>query len=160
MDCYKGGINMYQISKKIVPKQRVVFIHYEGPIRDANKVFPKVFMSVKGKVNGAPFFRYIKMKPNNGLATVQLCVPTEETPSNHLVQTQELEEVEVLSTTHHGSYETIMNAYSALDDYANKNKLKLTPPWSEVFIKGPGRFLKGNPKEYITEIHFPYEEIK
>jgi len=31
-------------------------------------------------------------------------------------------------------------------------------PFREVYIKGPGMFLKGNPEKYITEIIFPLEK--
>ncbi|HBH0630399.1 TPA: AraC family transcriptional regulator, partial [Clostridioides difficile] len=31
-------------------------------------------------------------------------------------------------------------------------------PWREVFIKGPGMLIKGNPDNYITEIIFPLKE--
>ncbi len=48
--------------------------------------------------------------------------------------------------------------YAAIDSYAEQNKLKLCPPFREVFIKGPGMFLKGNPDKYITEIQFPIQE--
>lgn len=36
-----------------------------------------------------------------------------------------------------------------------ENNQKIVPPFWEVFIKGPGMILKGNPDKYITEIQFP-----
>lgn len=56
------------------------------------------------------------------------------------------------------AYETLTSAYAAIDSYAAENQLKLCPPFREVFIKGPGMFLKGNPEKYITEIQFPVQE--
>ena len=47
--------------------------------------------------------------------------------------------------------------YIAIDEYAANHKLKLLPPFREVYIKGPGMFLKGNPNKYVTEIVFPIE---
>lgn len=37
-------------------------------------------------------------------------------------------------------------------------EIRETPPFREVFIKGPGMLIKGNPDKYITEIHFPIKE--
>lgn len=39
-----------------------------------------------------------------------------------------------------------------------EHHLRLQMPFREVFIKGPGMILKGNPEKYITEILFPIEE--
>lgn len=56
------------------------------------------------------------------------------------------------------NYETMNSAYEAIDRYAQENSLTLQPPFREVYIKGPGMFLKGNFNKYITEILFPVKE--
>lgn len=55
----------------------------------------------------------------------------------------------------------LLTLYNALDKYAAdaaENKLILIPPFREVFIKGPGMFVKGNPDKYITEIQSPIKK--
>lgn len=48
--------------------------------------------------------------------------------------------------------------YRGIEKYAQQNGVKLKCEFREVFIKGPGMILKGNPEKYITEVIFPIEE--
>lgn len=124
----------YQIEIREIPPIRVAYTKYRGIAAEANKVFPNVFKSVRGKTNGAPFFSYLAMNPETKQGDMELCV------------------------THVGSYETLPLAYDAIDKYAADNGLLLEPPFREVFIKGPGMLMRGNPDKYITEIQFPVKE--
>jgi len=86
----------YQIEIRDIEPIRVAFIKYKGIVTKANKVFPNVFKSIRGKSNGAPFFCYYAMDQQTRIG--------------------------------------------------------------EIYIKGPGMVLKGNPNKYITEILFPIKE--
>lgn len=66
--------------------------------------------------------------------------------------------IKAVCVTHIGSYETLNNAYAEIDRYTAENGLQLMSPFREVFIKGPGMMLKGNPEKYVTEILFPIQE--
>ena len=89
---------------------------------------------------------------------MELCVPTAATPAARDVCVQELPPVRALCVTHTGPYETLGDAYAAIDRYAAEHRLRLAPPFREVFIKGPGMLVRGNPEKYITEIQFPIGE--
>lgn len=89
---------------------------------------------------------------------MELCVPTEMMPNGNGVEIKELPRIKAVCLTHIGSYETLFHAYTAIDEYAKENKLILAPPFREVFIKGPGMLMKGNPDKYITEVQFPIVE--
>ncbi|MEW9095977.1 MAG: GyrI-like domain-containing protein [Clostridiaceae bacterium] len=148
----------YQIEIKDIEPIRVAFMRYKGIVTEANKVFPNVFKSIGGKANGAPFFNYYAIDPKTKIGELELCVPTAETPTVNGVEVKEFPRIKVVYVTHIGSYETMHNAYVAIDEYAEEHNLTLQPPFREVFIKGPGMFLKGNPNKYITEILFPIKE--
>lgn len=147
-----------QIEIRDIEPIRVAYMRYEGIATEANKVFPKVFQSVCGKTNGAPFFNYISMNPETRIGVMELCVPTAETPLGNGMEVKELPRFKAVCATHIGAYETLNDAYTAIDLYAAENGLKLMPPFREVFIKGPGMRLKGNPEKYVTEILFPIRE--
>ena len=121
----------YKVEIKELEPIRVAFMKYNGIATEANKVFPNVFKSIRGKVDGAPLFNYIKMDSQSKIGTIELCVPTQD---------------------------SLKMAYDAIDKYAMENHINLMPPFREVFIKGPGMILKGNPNKYITEIQFPIKE--
>lgn len=148
----------YEIEIRDIEPIRVAYIRYQGIATEANKVFPKVFQSVRGKTNGAPFFNYLSMNPETKTGDMELCVPTAEVPAGNGIEIKEMPRIKAVCVTHIGSYETLNNAYAAIDKYAAENSLKLVPPFREVFIKGPGMMLKGNPDKYVTEILFPIKE--
>jgi effector-binding domain-containing protein len=148
----------YQIEIRDIEPIRVAFLRYKGIAAEANKVFPNVFKSVRGKTNGAPFFCYYVMNPETKMGEMDLCVPTSETPAGNGIEVKEMPRIRAVCVTHIGSYETLYKAYGAIDQYAAEHNLQLQPPFREVFIKGPGMLLKGNPAQYITEILFPIRE--
>lgn len=148
----------YTVEIKDIEPIRVAFIKYKGIAAKANKVFPSVFKSIGGKVNGAPFFCYYVMDPESKIGEMELCVPTAEEPNGNGINVKEMPRIKAVCVTHIGSYETMNYAYEAIYSYAKENKLILQPPFREVYIKGPGMFLKGNPNKYITEIQFPVKE--
>lgn len=148
----------YIIEIRDIEPIRVASLRYKGIATEANKVFPNVFKSIKGKTNGAPFFCYYEMNPETKMGEMDLCVPTEETPTASGIEAKEMPRIKAVCITHIGSYETLYKAYGAIDQYAMEHNLKLQSPFREVFIKGPGMLLKGNPNQYITEILFPIWE--
>ena len=148
----------YQIEIRDIEPIRIAFMRYKGIATEANKVFPNVFKSIQGKTSGAPFFCYYVMNPETKMGEMDLCVPTAETPAGSGIEVKEMPRVKAVCTTHTGPYETLYQAYAAIDQYAAEHNLQLQPPFREVFIKGPGMLLKGNPSQYITEILFPLRE--
>ena len=148
----------YEIEIRDIEPIRVAFIKYKGIATEANKVFPNVFKSIRGKSNGAPFFCYYVMDQQTKIGEMELCVPTAETPNGNGVSVKNVPRIKAICVTHVGPYETMGHAYEAIDRYARENNLTLQPPFREVYIKGPGMVLKGNPNKYITEILFPIKE--
>lgn len=64
---------------------RAAYMKYRGDAAKANRMFPKVFQSVRGKTNGSPFFSYLSMDPETKMGNMELCVPTQETPAGSSV---------------------------------------------------------------------------
>lgn len=148
----------YEIKIKDIESVRVAAMSYNGPVDGASKVFPTVFKSIKGKANGAPFICYHAMDPETKIGEMELCVPTAENPKDNAVMVKEIPRVKAIYLTHIGPYDTLPMAYEAIHNHVQENGLSIQPPWREIFIKGPGMILKGNPNKYITEIQFPLKE--
>lgn len=147
-----------QVEIREIEPVRVAYMKYNGIATEANKVFPAVFKSIMGKTTGAPFFSYIAMNPETRMGEMELCVPTAKTPNRAGIEVKQMPGMKALCIVHVGSYETLNQAYAAIDRFAAENRIKICPPFREVFIKGPGMLLKGNPDKYITEILFPVQE--
>lgn len=148
----------YEIEMRDIEPIRVAYMRYQGDVTEVSKVFPKVFQAIRGKTNGAPFFNYLSMNPETKMGDMELCVPTAEVPAGNGVEVKEMPRIQAVCITHIGPYESLYEAYAEIDRYAAENGLQLMPPFREVFIKGPGMMIKGNPEKYVTEILFPIQE--
>ena len=50
---------------------RAAYMEYRGDAAKANRMFPKVFQSVRGKTNGSPFFSYLSMDPETKMGNME-----------------------------------------------------------------------------------------
>ncbi|SHI94585.1 effector-binding domain-containing protein [Clostridium cavendishii DSM 21758] len=150
----------YTVEIKNIESIRIAYMQYKGVVTESNKFFPNVFKSIKGNSNGSPFLCYYSLDKKSKIGELELCVPTNETPNKNGISVKETPRIKALCTTHIGSYENLFLAYEAITQYALEHSISLKMPFREVYIKGPGMFLKGNPNKYITEIIFPIEEVR
>ena len=148
----------YQIKIKDIEPIRVAYMKYRGVVTDASKVFPNVFKSVHGKISGSPFFNYKSMNPETKRGDIELCVPTDVEAVGDGIEIKILPRIKAVCVIHVGTYETLYKAYEAIEKYSKENGLEISPPFREIFIKGPGMIFKGNPEKYITEVQFPIME--
>ncbi len=148
----------YIIEIKELEAVRVASTHYQGKISEASKYFPSLFKSIKGKACGAPFCYISAVDDAEKTGHVELCVPTEENPETPGIIIKEISRIKALCTTHIGSYETLKDAYEALQKHIMSKSLGVYEPCRETYIKGPGMFIKGNPQKYITEIAIPVQQ--
>ncbi len=148
----------YEIEIKDIEPITVASMRYIGPVTNASRQFPNVFKSIRGRSSGTPFFCYHTIDLTTGIGEMDLCVPTAQIPNGNGVTLKELPRVKAVCLTHIGTYDTLPMAYETIHKYIQENELFIQSPWREVFIKGPGLLIKGNPNKYITEILFPLKE--
>ena len=79
---------------------------------------------------------------------------------NEKVTIRELPEIEQMaSVIHRGPYENLGRVYQALIAWVEANCYQIAGPDREIYLKGPGQFLKGNPRDYVTEIQLPVKKV-
>lgn len=145
----------YQIEIKEFESITVAAMRYNGKINEAGKHMPAIFKAIRGKANGAPFFCYYEVDEQTRTGDLELCVPTGQTVDTAGIKTKELPRIKAACTIHRGGYDTLDDAYRAARKYIDEHGLTVQLPSREIYIKGPGPILKGNPAKYITEIVFP-----
>ena len=151
----KGGelmnyeMNIVELGEQIVPS-----MSFKGSYATCSSYFPKLFKAIKNKVNGYPLNMYYDGEFKEE-ATIESCVPIKERIISKDIEIKTLPKIRAIKTSHIGSYDKLSYAYKAIMDYASKNNIQLNIPTREVYIKGPGIFMKGNPDKYITEIYIP-----
>ena len=57
-----------------------------------------------------------------------------------------------VSLIHKGPYDDLHKSYKKIFNYCRDKNYKTLVPSREIHLKGPGMILKGNPKNYLTEI--------
>lgn len=60
-------------------------------------------------------------------------------------------------TLHHGPFETISEAYTALMQWCETNGYELAGPDREIYLKGPGD--ASDPADYVTELQQPVTRV-
>jgi effector-binding domain-containing protein len=90
-------------------------------------------------------------------ADVEAAVPIKGDPaSSDRVKVHDLPAVEKMAViVHKGPYEQISQSYGTLMSWMEAHGYKPAGPSREVYLKGPGMILKGDPRNYVTEIQFP-----
>jgi effector-binding domain-containing protein len=58
-----------------------------------------------------------------------------------------------VSLVHQGPYEDLKSVYPKVFEFLREKGYTAMLPTREIYLKGPGMILKGNPKRYLTEIH-------
>lgn len=142
------------IEIKEVEETRVVFIRYKGLPQKASKYLSTLFKSIKGKSCGAPIFYYLKEITNSEEVEMEICVPSDENPNIAGVEVKILPRERVIATTYVGPYTNLSKGYEELMTYVKENQVNVTGVAKEIYLKGPGMILPGNPSKYITEIQF------
>ena len=100
----------------------------------------------------------VYQSPATALWNIEVCVPVTETINTEGVVTKNLCARRALRVVHIGNYDKLNFAYRALFDYANEHRLSYTAPLIEVYKKGYGTTMAGNPQKYLTEIYLPISE--
>lgn len=91
-------------------------------------------------------------------ADFEPCVPLRKAITGDDVSVHELEGGRFVSLLHRGPYETLRHAYRRVFEYVEQHGYAIRRPTREIYRKGPGLILRGNPRKYLTEIQAPVIE--
>lgn len=89
------------------------------------------------------------------IADIEVCVPVSKKIKSSEVITRKIPCSRALHIKYIGEYSGLKLAYRALFDYANKNDLIYHAPIIEIYQKGYGTTMAGNPARYETDIYLP-----
>lgn len=146
----------YQITLEEIPAALVASIRFTGKYSEIGEHIPLLYKAVQEHVNGAVINCYYDEECMEQ-ADMELCLPTKKQVPANTVNCRYLPAIKAVCTTHHGSHEMLHSAYKALFNYVNEHGIAVITPFREIYVKGPGMIFKGNPKNYVTKILFPYK---
>jgi effector-binding domain-containing protein len=88
-------------------------------------------------------------------ADMEPCVPLKKAVKGDDVSVRELDGGRFVSLVHRGPYDTLHHAYRRVFDWVESHGYEIRRPTREIYRKGPGLILRGNPQKYLTEIQIP-----
>jgi AraC family transcriptional regulator len=154
----------YDIVQKELDAQPVLLVRRKvnrSQIGSAiGEALPHIFMYAQQHgiaLAGHPLTRYVEVGP--GLLTIEpaMRVVSRSAPEGNAAKGEVIEDVlpagSAATTIHAGPYETLTEAYAALERWMEQNGLRPAgPPW-EDYITDPAEF--PDPKDWKTEVCWP-----
>ncbi|MCK8061614.1 MULTISPECIES: GyrI-like domain-containing protein [unclassified Fusibacter] len=134
---------------------QVACIRYKGKYQEVGQYLGQLFKQVGMHAVGAPFSLYYDEEYTEEDADVEVCVEVKKKVDKGGVTSRTLKGCKVVSIVHVGPYETLSKSYKAIEDYIIEKGLTSYAPSREIYHKGPGMLMKGNPEKYRTEIQMP-----
>lgn len=148
----------YVFEEKTILDTLVASIRYKGRYDEMGTYIAELFRVVKGNAIGPVTALYYDDCFKEEAADIEVCVAVKKPMTGKDVAALNLEGGKYITTTHVGPYETLREAYEAMGRYIREKGLAVELPSREVYVKGPGMFLKGNPQKYETEIMYRLKE--
>lgn len=142
------------VTETELPSINIASIRFQGQYHEIGLYFEKLYRIVQNKTDGLPITCYHSLEFCE-IADIEVCVPVSKKIKSSEVITRKIPCSRALHIKYIGEYSGLKLAYRALFDYANKNDLIYHAPIIEIYQKGYGTTMAGNPARYETDIYLP-----
>lgn len=147
----------FEVEEKTLPPMLIAGVRMRGKYSDCGKGFSSIGKHFGRFLCGKPFNLYYdeEYRPDN--ADFEACFPISQGKEVEGISVRELAGTRCVTLMHQGPYEELGRSYARILEYTQQHQYKIVPPTREIYIKGPGMILRGNPRKYLTEIQIPIE---
>jgi effector-binding domain-containing protein len=114
----------------------------------------KIYKKFGRLVCGKPLNLYYDEGYKEDNADIETCLPIRKGKKEDGIEVKQLTGGPAITLIHKGPYDQLGRSYEAIINWSKEKGLNLKGPSREVYLKGPGMILRGNPKNYLTEIQF------
>lgn len=143
---------------KEVPDQFIASIRFKGRYTDIDQHMIRLYDIFGTVINGPPFCLYHDEHHAEEEMNIECCLPIRKKMPAAKINYYTLKGGRMISITHEGDYSSIWKAYQKIVDYLNKRDFPILPPTREIYLRGKGKYLPGDPEKYLTEIQFILKE--
>jgi len=150
--------NEFEVEHKSVQLMLVAALRMSGRYSDAGKGFSLLGKKFGRHICGKAFMLHHDSEYKENDANFEVCMPIRKGESTGNIEVRELAGGPCISLIHTGPYDQIGPAYNKIIEFARRQGYQTKVPTREVYLKGPGMILKGNPKKYVTEIQMLIDE--
>jgi DNA-binding transcriptional MerR regulator/effector-binding domain-containing protein len=145
----------FAVQEKILEPMLVAGIRVKGKYSDCGAAFSRLGKAIGRYICGNALCLYYDGEYRDGDAEFEPCFPIRKVIAADGISIRSLPGGGCLALIHRGRYDQLGRSYGKILKAADERKLKISLPTREVYVKGPGIILKGNPNNYLTEIQLP-----
>ncbi len=142
------------VTIKEVPDIFMASILYKGRYDEIDQHMNRLFDVFQSVINGPAFCLYHDEHHADELMNIECCIPISRKIPAAGFKFSTLAGGKMISIMHEGDYSTLWMSYQKIVDYLNKRDFPIRPPTREIYLRGKGMILPGNPDKYLTEIQF------
>jgi DNA-binding transcriptional MerR regulator len=146
-----------QVQERTLEPLLVGGIRMKGQYSDCGQAFAKIGRSLGRFICGKPLLLHYDTEFRDEDADFEACMPIRQRKEVDGIAIHELPGGRCVSLVHQGPYDQLSRSYARIFEYINDLKCRVIVPTREVYLKGPGMFFKGNPKNYLTDIQILIE---
>ncbi len=143
------------VTEKNVDALLVAGIRMKGRYSECGKGFGRLGRSFGRFICGKPLLLHYDTEYREEDADFEACLPIRQRKAVEGISVRELPSVRCVALIHKGPYDQLGRSYAKVFKWINEHNYKVVLPTREVYLKGPGMIVKGNPKNYVTEIQIP-----
>lgn len=142
----------FAVEEKSIEPLLVAGIRMKGKYSDYGAAFAQLGKTIGRYIAGKSLCLYYDGEYREGDADFEPCFPIRREVSVKGISVHTLPGGKCLSLLHRGAYDQLGRSYARILAGARRRTANLLLPTREVYLKGPGMILKGNPNNYLTEI--------
>jgi DNA-binding transcriptional MerR regulator len=142
----------FTIEEKDLDNLLIAGIRMRGKYSECGKAFGQIARKMGPAVAGKAMSLYYDTEFKEDDADFEPCFPVRKGKDAEGISVRELKGGRAVTLIHKGPYDTLGDSYKKVFAYINAKGYKPLIPSREVYLKGPGMILKGNPDNYLTEM--------
>jgi DNA-binding transcriptional MerR regulator/effector-binding domain-containing protein len=139
------------LEEKQLPPLLMAGVRMKGRYHECGKGFAKIGKSFWRSIAGPPFLLHYDSEYKDE-ADFEACMPLKKGKDVPGISVRELPGGQCVALLHQGPYDELSRSYAKIMEYINAMGYEIVLPTREIYLKGPGMILRGNPKKYLTEI--------
>lgn len=145
----------FEVEEKVVEPVLVAGVRMTGRYSDCGQGFATLGKRLGRYISGKPLCLFYDGEYREEDAIFEPCMPVRKNIATDGISIRELLGGRCVTLVHRGPYEELCRSYARLLKYVKDHGYDIVLPTREVYLKGPGMILRGNPRKYLTEIQFP-----
>jgi DNA-binding transcriptional MerR regulator len=145
----------FEVHEETLDKMLIAGVRMQGKYSDCGKGFAHIAKKFGRHIDGKPLCLYYDNECRPDDATFEACFPIRKGKEVSGVSVRQLPPIRCVSLLHKGPYDQLGRSYAKILEYVKSKAYEIILPTREVYLKGPGMILKGNPQKYLTQIQLP-----